>query len=236
MINIIKTDIKNLLRDPSLLMICLVPLLILALLHRGYPVLIQLLPVVDEYRSVILAMFCIVVALMPGTAMAFAMLDEKDNNLQQVLQILPVSFRHITLYRTGLIFVFGFISSLMILQLSGMSHHNMFTHILQSLLAAATAPIMVLIPAFFAANKIEGATFSKGLNFLIMLPIPAFIFHGTWNWFLAILPSWWIYLIFGSQPGTLSFFASFLGGILWHLAILLFLFHRIFVRIEKTNF
>jgi fluoroquinolone transport system permease protein len=232
MINIIKTDLKNILRDPSLLMICFVPFIMLPLLRWGYPALIELLPVVDDYRNVITAMFCIVVALMPGTAMAFAMLDEKDNNLRQVLQILPVSFRKITLYRTGIIFLFGFLSVLMVLHFSAITQGGFFRHVILSVMAAASVPIMVLIPAFFAANKIEGATLTKGLNFLIMLPIPAFIFPGAWNWLLMVFPTWWVYFIFDSTAESTQFYTALTGGIIWHAIVLGFVINIIFKRLN----
>jgi fluoroquinolone transport system permease protein len=220
MITIIKTDLKNIMRDPSLLMICFVPFIILALLRWGYPPLRAIWPEAEIYSGLGLAMFCIVVAIMPGIAIAFAMLDEKDQNLQVVLQILPISYLRIIMYRTLVIATFGFLSALMLLFFSGIDSGTIFQKILLSLIASLSAPIMALIPAFFAQNKIEGATMTKLLNFLIMLPIPAFLFPGTWSWFMMIFPAWWVFFAFENTDSAALFSVAIACGTLVHLGVL----------------
>jgi hypothetical protein len=217
-------------RDPSLLLICFVPLLILALVRWGFPVLQNVWPEVDDYASLGLAMFCITVAVMPGFAVAFAMLDEKDNNLDKVLQILPVSFQKITWYRLGLIFGFGFVSALLLLNFSGIPAGNFGQKFLLAILSASSAPLLAIIPAFFAQNKIEGATYTKLLNFLIMLPLPAFLFPGLWSWVMMIFPAWWIYFAFTGTDNTLIFALAIVGGIMLHAAVITIIMWRIFKR------
>jgi fluoroquinolone transport system permease protein len=228
MYSIIRTDIKNILRDPSLLLICFVPFLILALLRLGFPALQNVWPEADEYASLGLAMFCITVAIMPGIAVAFAMLDEKDNNLDTVLQILPVSYKKITWYRMGLIFGFGFISAMLLLIFSGIPSGNTVQKFLLAILTASSAPLMAIIPAFFAQNKIEGATYTKLLNFLIILPLPAFLFPGLWSWFMMIFPAWWIYFAFTGTDNNLIFILAIAGGIIVHTAAIFILMRKIF--------
>lgn len=233
MYNIVKTDLKNILRDPSLIIMSLVPLVMFALLRWGYPALLGVWPDATNYKFLFLAMFCMVGAMMPGIAIAFAMLDEKDQNLQVVLQILPVSFKKITYYRMGVIYVFGFLTAILMLGFTQIQDHNIIQIILLSALTAATAPIMALIPAFFAANKIEGATLTKLLNFLIMIPIPAFLFPGIWSWFLMIFPAWWVYFAFENTENHSSFIPGIAGGLVIHAIILYFLVSFIFRKMKS---
>lgn len=214
MIEIVRTDLKNILRDPSLVLICFVPFIMLALLYFGYPALLAAWPEAAQYSGLGLAMFCITGSVMPGLAIAFAMLDEKDHHLQQVLQILPVSFRRITLLRLTTTYLFGFLSALLILTFSGIKSYSLVQALLLSLLTAAIAPIMSIIPAFYASNKIEGATLSKLLNFLLILPLPAFLFPGIWSWFLMVIPSWWIYFAFENSSHPITFVLAVAGGLI----------------------
>lgn len=221
MIEIVRTDLKNILRDPSLMLICFVPFIMLALLYFGYPALLTAWPEAAQYSGLGLAMFCITGSVMPGIAIAFAMLDEKDQHLQQVLQILPVSFRRITMLRLTTTYLFGFLSALLILTFSGIKNYSIAQTLLLSLLTAAIAPLISVIPAFYASNKIEGATLSKLLNFLLILPLPAFLFPGVWGWFLMVLPSWWIYFAFESVDNPLKLIGAVAGGLIYLSVIML---------------
>ncbi len=228
MIEIVRTDLKNILRDPSLVLICFVPFIMLALLYFGYPALLAAWPEAAQYSGLGLAMFCITGSVMPGIAIAFAMLDEKDQHLQEVLQILPVSFRHITLLRLTTTFLFGFVSALLMLTFSGIISYSITQTLLLAMLTAAIAPLMAIVPAFYASNKIEGATLSKLLNFLIMIPIPAFLFPGAWSWFMMIFPSWWIYLAFENTEQPPIFALAVAGGLLVFITLATLLIKLIF--------
>lgn len=230
MIEILRTDLKNILRDPSLVIICFVPFIMLALLYFGYPPLLAVWPEAAQYSGLGLAMFCITGSVMPGMAIAFAMLDEKDHNLQQVLQILPVSFRHITLLRLMTTFLFGFLAALLMLTFSGIRSYTGVQILLLALLTAAIAPLMAIIPAFYASNKIEGATLSKLLNFLIIIPIPAFVFPGVWSWFMMMLPPWWIYFAFESAENPIRLMGAVAGGILFIGGIMIIINKMLWTR------
>lgn len=223
MFAIIRTDIRNILRDPSLLIICVVPFIMLAMLRWGYLWLLEIWPDVVIYKNLGMAMFCITGAVMPGIAIAFAILDEKDQNLDTVLKILPVYYHTITKIRMLVVFSFAFFSALLILVFSNIIQVTILEKVLLSLLTASLAPILASVPAFYAQNKIEGATMAKLLNFLIILPLPAFLFPGVWGWFLMLIPSWWVYFAFESVANPLIFAAAFAGGLLFSTAFMVFL-------------
>jgi len=220
MFALIRTDIKNILRDPSLFIICIVPFIMLAILRFGYPALWQNWPHIVIYIPYVLAMFCILVSAMPGFAIAFAILDEKDHNLQVVLHVLPISYSKITMIRIGVILLFGFLSSALLLFFSGIPAGDPFQILLLTVTSSLSAPIIALIPAFFARNKIEGATIIKMLNFLILLPLPGFLFPGWWTWLLAVFPTWWVYGAFKSIGNSFEFYSYIVGGFLFQTSVL----------------
>ncbi|MFN3556695.1 MAG: hypothetical protein ACK4VN_12085 [Bacteroidales bacterium] len=221
MFSIIKTDLKNIFRDPSLLIILFVPFVMMALVRWGFPALLQVWPPAADYVMHGLAMFSITIAIMPGIAIAFVMLDEKDNNLQTVLRITPVSLRRIVLYRMVSMYSLGFLMVMLLLTFSGIGVGTFVQHLLLSALVSLSAPLMSLLPAFLSSNKIEGAAMTKMLNFLIMLPIPAFLFPGTWSWLMLIFPAWWIYFAFIQVASPPLFLLAIAGGITLHGLILL---------------
>ncbi len=229
MLKIVLTDLKNIMRDPSLIIICLAPLLMLALLRFGYPPLQEAWPEADQYIYIILAAFCITGALMPGIAMAFVMLDEKDQHLDAVLRVLPISFERIVMYRMGLIYVFGFLSCILMLGFTGIFTGTFLQMLLLALLVAASAPLLAMIPAFMATNKIEGATYTKALNFMILLPVVAFLFPGSWGWAMAVFPAWWVYFAFENLNHWPWFVFAIVGGLVYH-GLLLLLVQRYFLR------
>jgi fluoroquinolone transport system permease protein len=227
-LTIIQTDIKNILRDPSLLILLFVPLLIAAVLRWGYPILISEIPEISTYNMLVLALLSVSAAAMPGIAIAFAILDEKDNFLIDALRVLPVSFGDIIFYRNIAIYSFGSLAAFITISFSGISDGSIVQNIMLSFLAAAPAPLMALIPAFIAANKIEGATLAKAMNFIIVLPLPAFIFTGLWTWLLMIIPAWWIYQAFLNTANHIMFTVYFTAGIIIHLAAFAFLMEVVF--------
>ncbi len=231
MFSIIKTDLRNIARDPSLLIIFFVPVIMISLLHFGYPFLAGAWPEAVNYIPYGFALLCMIVAIMPGMAIAFVILDEKDNNVQDVLQILPVSFKLLTLMRMACIFLFGWIAAAMLLLLSGIETGNVFQIVCLSALSAMSAPIMAMVPAFFARNKIEGATITKLLTFLIILPLPAFLFPGIWKWFLVVFPAWWVFAAFENREFSSQFLFLIIVGISYQT--LLFLGFSVWVFSRK---
>jgi fluoroquinolone transport system permease protein len=230
-LTIIKTDLQNILRDYSLLMLLILPLIITGLLRWGYPFVLESWPVLDEYSPLLLGMLAMTSAAMPGLAISFAILDERDNMLLPALRVLPVAFQKIIINRNLAIYIFGIFAAFITIVFSGIADKNVVRSFLLALLTAAPAPILALVPAFFAANKIEGATLAKILNFLLIFPLPAFIFSGWWTNLLMVLPSWWVYKAF-MVTGELQIFLSVAGiGIIFHAAIILLIQKLIFTRI-----
>ncbi|TVR68987.1 MAG: hypothetical protein EA408_12985 [Marinilabiliales bacterium] len=234
-LNIIITDIKNILRDPSLVMMLFVPFLITALLRWGYPYFLEAVPEATEYNMLVLAMLAMTSGAMPGMALAFAILDEKDNGLLPALMILPVSFRKIVLNRIWTISIYGTFAALITIGFSGLSEASLLQNLLLSLLAASTAAAFGMVPAFFAANKIEGATLAKILNFLLVFPLPAFIFSGWWTSLLGVFPAWWVYSAFTSTTDPVQFLTSFGWGIAYHLLITIIVTRQIFSRVANQD-
>ena len=219
-ISLVKTDIKNILRDYSLVMMLFVPIFMVLILRYGYPLLLVAAPVVADYTSLLLCMLAILSGAMPGMAMAFVILDEKDNALLSALMVMPIPIKKLMLTRLLVVYLYALLSSFIVIAFSGQWNDSFFALALLSFLAASPSAVFVLLPSFLAANKIEGASIAKALNFLLVLPLPAFVFTGWWTNLLMVVPSWWIYRAFLSIGEPFAFSLAVGAGLAYHALII----------------
>lgn len=228
------TDLRTIFRDYAMVMMLFVPLIIVSLLRWGYPYFLDAVPAASDYNMLLLCMLAMTSGSMPAMTIAFTILDEKDNGLLPVLMILPVSFRRIIGSRILLITVYSAIAAFIVISFSRLSDGVVLENILLALLAAAPAVSLGLIPAFFADNKIEGATMAKVLNFLLVFPLPAFLFSGWWTDLLMVFPAWWVYRAFTAAGDPLIFFGAVVVGLAYHAVVTLFIVRTVFRKVHAA--
>jgi hypothetical protein len=117
--------------------------------------------------------------------------------------------------------------NLLILMLSNLTGWTLGKMLMVSVLVAMVSPASCLIITAFASNKIVGTTWMKGLNFLFMAPVLTYIFEGSWEFFLGVLPYYWIFKIydpgFQSLPFTINYAVGFFYlALLIRLSIMMF--------------
>jgi hypothetical protein len=198
----------------------IVPLLFIFLLRFGLPPLFEVMPVLVSYKMVILASICLVTAMFPAFIFSFIMLDEKDLEVMAAIRVLPVSSSVFILYRLLFISLFSFFFNLLILVLSNQTEWSIGKMLLVSVPVAMVSPVSCLIITAFASNKIVGATWMKGLNFLFMIPVLTF---------LGILPYYWIFKIYDPGFQILSFTFNYAVG-LSYICILTIISTMLFKR------
>jgi fluoroquinolone transport system permease protein len=112
-LSILKGDFKNILRDPTLLLMLFVPFLILFVVRFGVPLLEIQFPLINNYYKEIVSLFALLSAVIPGFVVSFILLDEKDLHLFPVINITPVALSGFLISRLGFMLIFGFLSSLL---------------------------------------------------------------------------------------------------------------------------
>ncbi|MDA3891640.1 MAG: hypothetical protein PF517_08250 [Salinivirgaceae bacterium] len=192
-IAIFKADVKNTRRDPTLLIMLWIPLLMLAVIRWGIPALAEILPLVQEYYMHILAFLAVLNAIFPGFILSFIILDEKDLQLLPVIKVTPVSLSGFMYVRIGVLVVYGFISSLLIILFNGVISVAIPKALALSFLCALNAPILILIISTLAKNKIEGLTYLKAANIVLFIPALAMFVDSFWENLLAFFPAFWAY-------------------------------------------
>lgn len=85
---------------------------------------------------------------------------------------------------------------------------------------ALTMPIVTLILATFARNKVEGLAIFKGLNLLMMLPAFSLFIDSAAKFFFAPVPLFWTFQFLSSAEAGAPAWGMFTAGIGLHLALL----------------
>ncbi|MFA6402473.1 MAG: hypothetical protein WCX31_12760 [Salinivirgaceae bacterium] len=216
---ILLADIKNTKRDPTLLLMLLVPFLLLVLVRFALPLLNQWLPDIAAYYLQILTFFALLISIFPGFILSFMLLDEKDSQLLSIIKVTPVSLSGFLATRVVFVVILGFLFSFMFLYFNGLVHFPLLFTTLLSLLSALNGPILILLISSVAKNKIEGMTFLKVANITLFIPVAAFFIQSLWEYGLGFLPAFWVFKIADSFALGLPLLG--IGGI--GLAMLLFL-------------
>ena len=222
---VFRSDMKSTFRDPSLIMILCVPLLIILILRFGFPFLLQYVPGAVDYRAEIVSSLTLIGSVLPGIIMSFILLDEKDVQLIPVIKATPVSLSGFMATRLFFMIVTGFVMSLLVLLLNGIYVIPAIQAMQVSLLAGLNSPILILLVSHFAKNKVEGLALIKVATVTLFIPVVIFFFDQPWEYALGIFPAFWFYAFFSAQNS----FVIFLSG-LFFLSVVNWLTFRLFLK------
>lgn len=195
-LSIALSDLQNTRRDPTLLLILIVPIILLAVTRFGLPQLFSFFPDIANYNIQIIAFFTVLNSMFPGFIIAFIFLDEKDLQLFPAIKVTPVSLAGVLKTRIVFMLILGFLSSLLLLLLNGKVDFSVIKSIQISILSALNAPIITLLISTIAKNKIEGLTLLKVANLSLLFPIALFFIDSNLEYLLSVFPAFWAYKLF----------------------------------------
>ena len=192
-LNYIKLDIKNILRDPIMLsMASVVPLLFAVALFWLLPFGLRSFVWLRPWEAQIVT-FCVMqIGILMGAVTAFMILDDRDESSLQALMATPLSQRRYLVFRLGIPVVYTFVLSLVLL-LIAKSNLSSIEIIGTSVLNSLLVPLFSLSVTSLASNKVEGLTWVKGINLIAFLPVASFFIESGWRKILGIIPTYWIY-------------------------------------------
>lgn len=213
---IIIADLKNTRRDPTLLLMLWVPLLIWAVVRFGIGEIALWVPELVAYYPALLAFFSLLIAVFPGFIVSFLLLDEKDKHLFSAIKVTPVSLSGFLLTRIVFMVVLGFLFSVCFLVFNGLLAVTWHTIVIMSLLSALNVPILILLISATAKNKVEGMTLLKVANMVIFIPAALFFVSSPWIHVLGIFPAFWVYQLV-RLPINSTYLIHAVLGLLWIL-------------------
>ena len=201
-------------------MFFLAPVLQFLLARLLVPWLVEAFPVLAEYRLIILMLMALQVVTGIGFVAASIMLDEKDEGVLTAIRTLPLGAHTFLVSRLLGAVLIAFIFSLAMLGGTGLSALPGPTLPAAALLLALLTPLVALVLAGFARNKVEGLAIFKVLNLVLLLPVASLFLNSAARYALSIVPVYWTYqFIDGVNNGTLA--AGYgLVALAFHLAVI----------------
>ncbi len=227
-------DARNVLRDPLLRWMVLVPLLPAILLRYAWPLTARWLQSsyqfdLHNYDLLLVGFFLIFLPYFYGVLIGLLLLDERDSHTLTALRITPLSPGAYLGYRVliPLVLTLGF--TLLLLPLLPVALPPPGNRLLIALPALLQTPVFALFMGTSVSNKVAGLALYKALGTAFFLPMLIYFWKSPWHWSLAIFPSFWqlkLLQLQGQLPfwGVLGLALLLHGYLLW---LLLLRFRRI---------
>lgn len=231
LVTLVQSDLKLIFRDKTLLTFLVLPVVLVIAFKFLMPVLVETLPVLEEYRALIGMFASIQTAIMFGFITSFLILDEKDENVMQVIRILPISTSYFILYRMLFATVFSSIAAYAMITLSGIAYPGNIEAILLAILYGLTAPTISLVIATYAKNKVEGMAYFKGIDLLLMLPLASFFVGSGVSLLFSIVPSYWTFMLYDKAYAGEPSLQYFIIGIVFFVSLITILIFQFKKRV-----
>jgi fluoroquinolone transport system permease protein len=193
---LIYADSRLLWRDPLLGWILALPIG-LALLLR------PLIPRVQEallegmgfdltpYHPLVMGGYLMTAPGMVGMVIGFLFLDERDARTLTALRTTPLWMRHYLAYRVALPLLLGTASTLIGYPLTGLTPLGLSSLLPIAIVAGFSAPVLALVLAIAAPNKVAGFAVVKVMNAVNLLPLVAYFVPRPLQFAAGIFPTYW---------------------------------------------
>jgi fluoroquinolone transport system permease protein len=235
---LIHADSRVLWRDPLLGWILALPIG-LALLLRA------LVPRVQEgllagmafdltpYHPLVMSGYLMTAPGMVGMVIGFLFLDERDARTLTALRTTPLSMRQYLAYRVALPLLLGTASTLIGYPLTGVTPLALSSLLPIAVVAGLSAPILALVLAIAAPNKVAGFAVVKVMNAVNLLPAVAYFVSRPLQFAAGVFPTYWPMRALWSAAAGEPFGAHLVIGTVISALALLFavsLFDRTLLR------
>jgi hypothetical protein len=229
-ITLFRNDVKQILRDPVMTLLLVAPLLLIIVFKILEVFLIPFLVQktgfdVMPYAAYVFSFILLINSGMLGIVTGFMMLDDRDGNIAQLLEITPLGRSGYLLNRlsfASMLSVFYCLISFAVFSLVDLPFYSI---ILLCFLSAIYTAIIGLLIYSGADDKVKGLTFAKGLNTLVLFAFTD-LFALNWLTFLSwLFPPYWITMIIKSPDSFLFNCLAFAIHVVW-LGVLIFRYGR----------
>jgi fluoroquinolone transport system permease protein len=228
-----RNDLFNLRRDPLLVYLALVPWLMVVLVRLAVPgltVWLQETYRVDlhPYYPLIISFFFVMeIPMIIGVVMGLLLLDERDDGVLTALGVTPVSGLRFLRYRLWLMIGFSAAAVLVCTPMTGMLPAAAWPRLVPIAVGCSLfAPLLALIMAVFAGNKLEGLALMKAFGVLLVGPLAAYFIPSQWQLILGVFPSYWWARAYWAMESSGEMWACLSAGTVYHGVLILWLVGR----------
>lgn len=222
-----KSDLKQLYREPMMLLLFMLPLIMAPLfrilLTFAVPLILNYVVFdITAYHMYILSFSLLMVPGMLGIVMGFMLLDDKDGKIIELLSITPLGKSGYLMIRLSFVSICTFIYvlySYLVMQIYIIPIHIL---IIITIYLTIFSSIIGLIFINLASDKVKGLTYAKGLNIMLVFILADLLNSPIISTIAGFFPSYWIYKIIESKGSILSVSIGFFIHLIW-LVLLLFI-------------
>jgi fluoroquinolone transport system permease protein len=143
------------------------------------------------YRPLIMGGYLMTAPGIVGMVIGFLLLDERDARTLTALRVTPLSMRRYLGYRVALPLLVGTLSTLVGYPVAAISPLPPASLVPIALVAGLWAPLLALVLAAAAPNKVAGFAVMKVLNSVNLLPVAAFFLPLPLQYVAGVLPTYW---------------------------------------------
>lgn len=215
-VNVLKYELKTMLKDPMSIFLLLYPFIMLFFAGYLIPMILKQVSTPTSQASALTMLIAFIVLLsaggfVTGGLLGFSFLDNRDENTFLAIAVSPLSIRGYTIFKTLYTFVISFIGNVVMLGGLVLFAQEAYTityqtitigllanltvwHVLSfSFVASMVVPFVAMIIVVIAKNKIEGFAFLKASGLFIMIPALMLldVFQDGKQYILGVIPTFW---------------------------------------------
>ncbi len=223
MLQLIYNDFKLIFREPSLRIFLVLPFLLLLIVNYFLPFLMEKYEVISLYIPYVLMGATTQTSTMFSFIYSMVFIDEKDTQVAKVYGVLPINQLYYILLRLLIPFLLATFFTLLILWTQPFYNLPLLPCLALAFLTAFVAPLVALVVAALAKNKMEGMTWIKAFNFPIILPILSFFVPAAYSICFAIAPTYWAFQALNDLIQNSSSALHLAIGFIYSCVLLVFL-------------
>ena len=231
---LLRTDVRRLVRDPFLLFMLGYPWLMALGLRHLLPWLNERFAdglTISDYDPIAACLVALLVPNAMGIVLGFQLLEEKDEGSLVAVAVTPLSLDQYFVYRVAVYSLVAIPLTVALHEVLGIVDLSPGRLALVALAATPIVPLMALVIAGLAGNQVEGFAVMKGSGFLLLGPLASFFIPRHWDLLVGLLPTYWpIKAYFAAIEGPPGVFWAALVVSLVYPSAAVALLYRIFRR------
>lgn len=226
--SLLRADWRNVTRDPLLLLVAAVPLLLASLVRVGFPWAVALAAphvALEPYAPFVVGYMLVLTPMLVGGATGFMLLDEREEQVLAAIAVTPLGKRGWLAYRVAVPVGATAAMGVAAVYLTGLEPPPVGHLPVIVVLAAVEAPLATLFLAAFAANKVQAMALAKAGTLVVVAPFAALFVAVPWQYVAGLLPQYWVVRLAlastadGLEFSTLAAIAALAHAVvLWGLA------------------
>lgn len=183
----------------------MMPFVFLGLLLWGVPPLLTAFPVVQPWAALLLDGMVLQGGIMFGMVSGMLLLDEKDQGLITVYRVAPISFGKWIALKMAFPLLATFAYALTCFGINPVLHFGILGLLFSAIHFALITPLIALLVAALAHNKVEGLTWFKFVDLIMIAPFLGFFLPEPWGKLFFIFPTHWAFdAIFALHAGDFA--------------------------------